>query len=66
MAVKVRTGGVMEFVYPKDHQPMASEEDRANIAEGWELARKRKRLRRLLWRIIIILVVLGIAYYFVF
>ena len=56
MEVKVNTGGMKEFVYPKDYNPRNTPEQDLAMDRAWEKARKiRKRNKRIKWITILII-----------
>lgn len=63
MISKTNTGGLKEFVYPKDYQPRLSHKDELDIGKGYEDARKRKlKNRRIKYLIIGLILFVGVLY----
>jgi hypothetical protein len=58
MVERVQTGGVMSFDYGKGRKREASEEQKKDIAIGYEeYSERKKREKRKMWVIILVIIV---------
>ena len=63
MTSRIRTGGLKEFVYSKEHEPKLTQEESLGIEQAYEKARIRKRKEKIVkWGVIILIILIILGY----
>lgn len=65
MTSRIRTGGLKEFVYSKEHEPKLTQEESLGIEQAYEKAGIRKKKEKIIkWGIVVLIILIVIGYVF--